>query len=47
MDATEGIKTSIKELKKAQTEKTKRIKAAVKEIQHNRHTQTEPQTRYQ
>lgn len=47
MDSTEGIKTSIKELKKAQAEKSKRIKAAVKEVQQGRHIQTEPQTRYQ
>jgi len=41
MDATEGIRNSIKELKKAQAEKSKRIKTAVKETQQNRHTQTE------
>ena len=40
MEATEGIKASIKELHKAQAEKSKRVKDAVKQSQQTRHTQT-------
>ena len=43
MDATEGMKQSIKELKQAQDEKTKRVKAAVTESQQSRYTQKEQQ----
>ena len=40
MDTAEGLKTAIKELQKAQAEKTKRVKDAVKKAGQSRHTQT-------
>ena len=47
MEAAEGMRTTIKELKKVQAEKTKRVREAVKEIQQSRHTQTEQPPRSQ
>ena len=45
MDATAEMKASIKELKKAQAEKTKRVKEAISESARNRYTQKATQRR--
>ena len=40
METAERIKASVKELHKAQVEKSKRVKDADKQSQQTRHTQT-------